>query len=175
MRYPTSESNIRKHWRLSWREALRQTFQPKNILLFLFPGQTTRRIHLAEKKKNLFSKPIVADPRCPIDFESTIESNPNLTSSFSFFFFFSLYSSPTWKCSREDEEIIFTKKRKNKRISYMQSQRYYWIERILEGKLKIVTSVELKRNSRLEVILKVKSKVKDSFPELKLTLSRDIR
>lgn len=75
----------------------------------------------------------------------------------------------------EDEEIIFTKKRKNKRISYMQSQRYYWIERILEGKLKIVTSVELKRNSRLEVILKVKSKVKDSFPELKLTLSRDIR
>lgn len=38
---------------------------------------------------------------------------------------------------------------------------------------KIVT--ELKRNSRLEVILKVKSKVKDSFPELKLILSRDIR
>lgn len=57
----------------------------------------------------------------------------------------------------------------------MQSPRYYWIERILESKLKIVTSVGLKRNSRLEVILKVKSKVKDSLPELKLTLSRDIR
>lgn len=57
----------------------------------------------------------------------------------------------------------------------MQSPRYYWIERILESKLKIVTSVGLKRNSRLEVILKVESKVKDSLPELKLTLSRDIR
>lgn len=66
----------------------------KYSALVVFVPWTNHAADTLGWKKNLFSKPIVAGPRRPIDFESTIESNSNLTSSFSFFFFF-LYSSPT--------------------------------------------------------------------------------
>lgn len=122
---------------------------PKNILplLFLSPGQNPRGGY-TWPKKNLFSKPIVAGPRRPIDFESTIEFQfqPYLFFFFLLPFFFALHPR---KSERSREEIIFPKKKKKKiSLDYMQSPRYYWIERILESKLKIVTSVGLKRNSR---------------------------
>lgn len=180
MVYPTSESNIRKHWRLSWREALWQASQKIFCPCCFCPLDKTHAADTLGRKKICFPNRLLPAHGVQSILNPRSNSNSNLTSSFSFFFlFFSLFThvrANVRTCKRSREEIIFPKKKKKKiSLDYMQSPRYYWIERILESKLKIVTSVGLKRNSRLEVILKVESKVKDSLPELKLTLSRDIR
>lgn len=127
---------------------------PKNILplLFLSPGQNPRGGY-TWPKKNLFSKPIVAGPRRPIDFESTIEFQ---FQPYLFFFFllpfFSLFThvrANVRTCKRSREEIIFPKKKKKKNLF-----RLYAVSALLLNRT----------NSRKQVKNSYERGIKEKFP-----------
>lgn len=153
MVYPTSESNIRKHWRLSWREALWQASQKIFCPCCFCPLDKTHAADTLGRKKICFPNRLLPAHGVQSILNPRSNSNSNLTSSFSFFFlFFSLFThvrANVRTCKRSREEIIFPKKKKKKNLF-----RLYAVSALLLNRT----------NSRKQVKNSYERGIKEKFP-----------
>lgn len=115
-------------------------FKKYSALVVFVPWTNHAADTLGWKKKSVFQTDLL--PAHGVQSILNPRSNPIpilpvlFLSSFSFFTLHLRKSVRMWKRSREDEGIIFTKKKQKNLFRLYAVSCYYWIERILESKLK---------------------------------------